>query len=155
MQRPARVQDHRPERSQRAAARSTQARCTRCPAGPLRRAPGIAGPAGGLITRPVWLLEPPQPLPERRCQPLLDGAPLQLLSGPERIEAGWWDEGLAGRDYFIAQAADASLVWIYRLRLPDLCAAGPGLVPARALRVKADTLRASRPRSAPRTRSAS
>ena len=43
---------------------------------------------------------------------------LQLLSGPERIEAGWWDSGLAERDYFIAQAADGALVWIYRARLP-------------------------------------
>lgn len=80
----------------------------------------------GRVTRPVWLVEPAQPLAERRDQPLLDGAPLQLLSGPERIEAGWWDEhGLAGRDYFIAQAADASLVWIYRLRVADLCAPQP------------------------------
>ena len=73
------------------------------------------------ITRPIWLVEPPQPLADRREQPLLDGTPLQLLSGPERIEAGWWDEGgLAGRDYFIAQAGDASLVWIYRLRMASL-----------------------------------
>jgi protein ImuB len=82
----------------------------------------ITHPTTHPITRPVWLVEPAQPLSERRDQPLLDGAPLQLLSGPERIEAGWWDEGLTGRDYFIAQAADASLVWIYRLRLADLSA---------------------------------
>ena len=49
---------------------------------------------------------------------LLDGRPLSLLSGPERIEAGWWDAGLAERDYFIAEAADGALVWIYRARLP-------------------------------------
>ena len=68
--------------------------------------------------RPVWLLQEPEPLPERRSRPLLGGEPLQLLSGPERIEAGWWDAGLAERDYFIAQAADGALVWIYRARLP-------------------------------------
>jgi protein ImuB len=49
---------------------------------------------------------------------LLDGCPLRLLSGPERIEAGWWDAGLAERDYFIGEAADGALVWIYRARLP-------------------------------------
>ena len=49
---------------------------------------------------------------------MLDGRPLSLLSGPERIEAGWWDAGLAERDYFIAEAADGALVWIYRARLP-------------------------------------
>jgi protein ImuB len=58
------------------------------------------------------------PLAERRSLPLLDGRPLSLLSGPERIEAGWWDAGLAERDYFIAEAADGALVWIYRARLP-------------------------------------
>jgi len=59
-----------------------------------------------------------EPLAERRSRPLLDGRPLSLLSGPERIEAGWWDAELAERDYFIAEAADGALVWIYRARLP-------------------------------------
>ena len=68
--------------------------------------------------RPVWLLPQPEPLPEHHSRPLLGGEPLQLLSGPERIEAGWWDTALAERDYFIAQAADGALVWIYRARLP-------------------------------------
>ena len=68
--------------------------------------------------RPVWLLPHPEPLPERQGGPWLDGAPLQLLSGPERIEAGWWDAALAERDYFIARTTDGALVWIYRGRLP-------------------------------------
>ena len=68
--------------------------------------------------RPVWLLTKPEPLTERQSRPLLGGEPLQLLSGPERIEAGWWDTALAERDYFIAQAPDGALVWIYRARLP-------------------------------------
>jgi protein ImuB len=119
VQRLQRVHDHRPERS--SALHEVDAGALHPLHGrPSAKRPEISGQAGGLITRPVWLLEPPQPLPERHCQPLLDGAPLQLLSGPERIETGWWDEGLAGRDYFIAQTADASLVWVYRLRLPSL-----------------------------------
>jgi protein ImuB len=69
------------------------------------------------MARPVWL-QPAEPLPERAARPLLDGRPLQLLSGPERIESGWWDDGLAGRDYFIAATAEGALVWIYRERLP-------------------------------------
>ena len=68
--------------------------------------------------RPVWLLNEPQRLPERQSRPLLDGQPLQLLCGPERIEAGWWDAPLAERDYFIAQTPDGALVWLYRARLP-------------------------------------
>ena len=83
---------------------------------PARRSPALR-------PRPVWLLQQPEPLPERQSRPLLDGEPLQLLSGPERIEAGWWDSALAERDYFIAQAADGALVWIYRARLPLSAAA--------------------------------
>lgn len=70
------------------------------------------------LTRPAWLLPKAQPLSERQFKPVLDGQPLQLLSGPERLETGWWDGGLAQRDYFIAMAADGALVWVYRDRLP-------------------------------------
>jgi len=120
VQRLLRVHDHRPERS--SALHEVDAGASPLLFGrPEAKRPGIDRHAQGTpITRPVWLIEPPQPLPDRRDQPLLDGMPLQLLSGPERIEAGWWDEGLAGRDYFIAKAPDDSLVWVYRLRLADL-----------------------------------
>jgi len=69
------------------------------------------------LHQPVWLLSPPEPLAERDLRPWLDGRPLQLLSGPERIESGWWDQAFAERDYFIAQAADQALVWVYRTRM--------------------------------------
>jgi len=114
VQRPVCLHDHRPERS---------SALQEVDAATMHRQPGRAQPPAVQrlpVTRPVWLVEPPQPLPEQRERPMLDGAPLKLLSGPERIEAGWWDEGLTGRDYFIAQAADASVVWIYRLRLASL-----------------------------------
>jgi len=55
--------------------------------------------------RPLWLLEQP-----RRVQP----SAFERVSGPERIECGWWDGDDARRDYFIARSADASLVWVYR-----------------------------------------
>jgi protein ImuB len=80
-------------------------------------------PAGTPL-RPVWLLAPPEPLPERGLLPLLDGRPLQLLSGPERIEAGWWDHELAERDYFIAQDGQGALLWLYRARLPSTDSSG-------------------------------
>jgi protein ImuB len=54
--------------------------------------------------RPLWLLEQPRRLGEGE---------FQLLAGPERIEAGWWDGDDARRDYFIAQW-DVSTAWIYR-----------------------------------------
>ena len=83
---------------------------------------GAARPARA-AARPVWL-QAAEPLPERAARPLLDGRPLQLLAGPERIEAGWWDAGLAGRDYFIAATAEGALVWIFRERLPLSRSAG-------------------------------
>ncbi len=103
------VDDHRPERATGAA-----------PVGAEGTAPDrpAALPVPARLTRPAWLLPEPQALPERQHRPLLEGRALQLLAGPERIEAGWWEGAPALRDYFIAQAHDGALVWIYRLRLP-------------------------------------
>lgn len=43
----------------------------------------------------------------------------QVLHGAAvLLEAGWWDNALAGRDYFIAETADGALLWIHRERLP-------------------------------------
>jgi protein ImuB len=125
------VHDHRPERgspARRPAAsdaegmkpgRSGPAAQRPCAgtsgAGPAAQAPFLRHRAA---PRPVWLLPEPEPLLERQSRPWFDGQPLQLLSGPERIETGWWDGGLAERDYFIAQVPDGGLVWIYRARLP-------------------------------------
>lgn len=84
------------------------------------------------LHRPAWLLPEPVPLPERHGLPVLDGEPLQLVSGPERIEAGWWDGTPAARDYFIALASDGSLVWVWRERVPPASAdsgAGGGEAP--------------------------
>jgi protein ImuB len=126
VQRLRRVEDHRPECGHRVEAVGTGSVALRRE-GPKSRpsAGGQGGGAGaaassGATSRPVWLLNEPEPLLEQQSRPMLGGAPLQLLSGPERIESGWWDSALAERDYFIAQAADGALVWIYRGRLP-LC----------------------------------
>jgi protein ImuB len=123
------VADHRPERATRTAAPAGGA-----PGGPGH--PGVAAPGGhaareaaprGVSSpnlpvppqgRPLWIWPEPAPLPERAGQPWLDGAPLQLLAGPERLETGWWDGAPTLRDYFVAQAGDGALVWIYRARLP-------------------------------------
>jgi protein ImuB len=105
------VADHRPERATAV-----------LPADPLllQAREGARGgvPERCAITRPVWLLPHALPLQERQSRPLLDGRALQVLAGPERIEAGWWDGALAERDYFVAQTADGALVWLYRARLP-------------------------------------
>ena len=68
--------------------------------------------------RPFWLLAKPIPLLLRDHRPFY-GSPLKLIRGPERIEAGWWDDGLAVRDYFVAQGAEAACYWVYRERTQD------------------------------------
>ena len=114
VQRVWRVEDHRPEHASVALPFDGRwsAALPRLKPAPVDRA------ATSALQQPVWLMPLPEPLAERQRRPLLDGQALQLLCGPERIEAGWWDSALAERDYFIAQAADGSLVWIYRGRLP-------------------------------------
>jgi protein ImuB len=110
------VADHRPEHASHHA--PTQGRAVSLVRTALQR-PGAS--ASLPLQRPAWLLPEPMPLAERATHPLLEGRPLQLVSGPERIEAGWWDAGTpAVRDYFIAQAEDGSLVWLYRARLPNI-----------------------------------
>ena len=38
------------------------------------------------------------------------------MSGPERIEAGWWEPGTVTRDYFIAADITGALLWVFRER---------------------------------------
>ena len=70
-----------------------------------------------LLTRPAWLMDTPLELRMQRQQ-LIYGSPLKLLAGPERIEAGWWDDALITRDYFIAENELGQLLWIYREHAP-------------------------------------
>ena len=92
--------EHRPERAWR-------------PVAPGEQPPPPRDGSGG--ARPLWLVEPPRRLKENRGVPH-DGGPLELLAGPERIESGWWDGGEIARDYFIARAPNAALLWVYRER---------------------------------------
>jgi protein ImuB len=115
--------DHRPEcaGSLVGAAGSPRAPGRPKPVGPAPSggAVSVPGDRGAPLIRPVWLLPQPEPLLERHYKPQLDGQPLQLLRGPERIESGWWDGALAQRDYYVALAADGALVWVFRDRLPS------------------------------------
>lgn len=87
--------DHRPERAQ------------------VATEPGTTGQPPPVLSRPVWVLPFPRPLPSRNGQPCL-GAPLALTAGPERIETGWWDGEPCARDYFVAQAPGGGRYWVYR-----------------------------------------
>jgi protein ImuB len=54
--------------------------------------------------RPCFLMSDPQRI----------ATPAQLLSGPERIESGWWDRADVVRDYYIARAEDGARLWVFR-----------------------------------------
>jgi protein ImuB len=72
-------------------------------------------PLAPVAPRPAWLMLTPLRLTTRHGLPYYRST-LQIVSGPECIEAGWWDGQGAARDYFIASADDASLYWVYRER---------------------------------------
>ncbi|EGY63656.1 MAG: DNA polymerase Y family protein [Ralstonia sp.] len=66
--------------------------------------------------RPLWLLEKPIALLTRQHYPYYRGR-LRLVSMPERIESGWWDDVLIKRDYFIAEGEKGERYWVYRERV--------------------------------------
>jgi len=73
--------------------------------------------------QPCWVLPEPLPLAladgGRSEWPLYQGR-LQLLAGPHRIEAGWWDTASGhppvARDYYLASSEHAGLLWIFKAR---------------------------------------
>jgi protein ImuB len=70
--------------------------------------------------RPLGLMPEPVPL-QASCdvsgrvrQLWHAGQELVLISGPERIESGWWDGGDVARDYYLARTTDGARWWIFR-----------------------------------------
>ncbi|WP_083902642.1 Y-family DNA polymerase [Janthinobacterium sp. HH01] len=68
--------------------------------------------------RPFWMLPKPIRLLMRDNRPFY-GSPLKIINGPERLEAGWWNDDTAARDYYVAQGSDATCYWIYLERVKD------------------------------------
>lgn len=64
-------------------------------------------------SRPLWLLHRPLKLVTEQGQPMHLGR-LELLAGPERIEAGWWDGEPVSRDYFVAVDPAGEKLWVFR-----------------------------------------
>jgi protein ImuB len=65
--------------------------------------------------RPLWLLPEPVPLSSAAARSHYRG-PIEMCSGPERIESGWWDEQDVGRDYYTAVSSHGQRLWIFRDR---------------------------------------
>ncbi len=82
--------DPRPERAWRRAGSAEDAAC---------RADAPPRPP-----RPAWLLQRPQ---------ALRGHGLRIVSGPERLESGWWDGADARRDYYVIETAQGQRAWAF------------------------------------------
>jgi protein ImuB len=54
--------------------------------------------------RPLWLL--PKPIPLRDSN-------LRIVSGPERLESGWWDGDEARRDYYVLETSQGQRAWVF------------------------------------------
>lgn len=67
--------------------------------------------------RPLWLLPAPRKL--QTSPGWQSSGPWQLLTGPERVEFGWWDSQPCKRDYYCARDSQNSLVWLFQDLLDD------------------------------------
>ncbi len=74
------------------------------------RNPDEPAPCTALPQRPAWLF--PEP---RRCR--IDQ--YRILTGPERIESGWWDGRDCRRDYFIVRDNSGSTLWAFHEYKPQ------------------------------------
>ena len=81
----------------------------------LRASSALSAPPSAMADamwppRPLWLLDAPEALHEVDGRPCRHG-PLDLLAGPERIEAGWWESDECGdkRDDRLGEVRGESL----------------------------------------------
>lgn len=74
--------------------------------------------------QPTFILDTPLKLAVKGNRPMYQG-PLFLLTGPHRVEAGWWhrleqEDGLAAqtvvRDYWVALSDHAAVLWVFQTR---------------------------------------
>ena len=82
-------------------------------------------------TMPTWLALPPRPLAVRNGLPQFQG-PLQLLSGPHRVEWLPWADAEATshvRDHHLAHSPGAGLVWVCCERAASTTAAMTATAP--------------------------
>jgi protein ImuB len=80
-----------------------------------------------LLPQPTFVLPQPLTLAIRDNRPIYQG-PLHLLSGPHRVESGWWHRvvvdraqttNFVTRDYWVALSEHAGVLWVYQERLAD------------------------------------
>lgn len=79
------------------------------------------------IPQPTWVLPRPLKLATKGPRPMFQGV-LQLLTGPHRVEGGWWhrlgpsssgETAHVQRDYWVALSEHAGVLWIFQERLAN------------------------------------
>jgi protein ImuB len=95
--------DNRPERAWKVVA-DVPGKLAVSPADPLNNTPA---------SRPLWLFPVPCRLRVRGGRPLFEGK-LEVESGPERIETGWWDGPDIRRDYYVTANPYGMRLWVFR-----------------------------------------
>lgn len=109
------VAEHRPERQWRSKALLCEGRqSTPAPFPAMACSPRPARPLGVLL-QPVALTANQNEAGSVRGL-WYGSSALQLVSGPERIESGWWDGGDVARDYYRARTDEGALLWVFRER---------------------------------------
>lgn len=96
--------EHRPELASRSQPLSAQSFL-----GKPAKSKDVLGDSQTMPARPIWLVTPEA----------IAADAFAILSGPERIESGWWDSAHLGdvrRDYYIAQLHSGTRIWIYQQR---------------------------------------
>ena len=77
------------------------------------------------MPQPTWVLPQPLKLATRGHRPMYQGV-LHLLTGPHRVEGGWWHRLGQGeeattahveRDYWVALSEHAGVLWVFQQRL--------------------------------------
>jgi protein ImuB len=65
--------------------------------------------------RPLWMLPEPLELRVQDGQPVFRSV-LDIQTGPERIETGWWDGKDVRRDYYVASNLQGMKLWVFEDR---------------------------------------
>ena len=74
--------------------------------------------ASALRCRPLRLFHPPRPLSVQMTSPLgfptrVNHSQVRRMSGPERIETGWWRAPDVKRDYYRMDLANGATLWTF------------------------------------------
>jgi protein ImuB len=81
----------------------------------FEKASNAATSDGQAIRRPLWILPEPVLLAVEKGRPFHQGR-LRIISGPERLETGWWDADGVVRDYYTAANPAGMHLWVFQNR---------------------------------------